>query len=112
MTPLTSPKALLGIWEMRFAGPVGGPEVQRRYEFTADGNVNVGDEVWHRKVQPDGMLSLYVPIAPVPCIPGLEEGTTSEEVMLAFKTADGRVVLSNEDTSVIELLSKAARLGT
>ena len=112
VTPLTLQKDLLGTWEMRFAGPVGGPEVQRRYEFTSDGSVNVGDEVWQWKLQPNSMLFFYVPIAPVPGIPGLEEGTTSEDVMLAFKAADGRVVLSNDDTSVIELLSKAARPGT
>jgi hypothetical protein len=107
VTPLTSPKDLLGAWEMRFAGPLGGPEVQRRYEFTSDGSANVGDEVWQWELRPDGMLSFHVPIAPVPGIPGLEEGTTSEEVRLAFKAADGRVVLSNEDTSVIQLLSRA-----
>jgi hypothetical protein len=111
VTPLTSPNDLFGTWQMRFAGPVGGPDVQRWYEFTSDGNVNVDDEHWEWKLEPSGVLSFYVPIAPVPGIPGLEEGTTSEEVMLAFKAADGRIVLSNDDTSLIELLSKAARPG-
>lgn len=111
VTPLTSPRELLGVWEMRFAGPAGGPDARRQYEFTSDGNVKVGREVWQWKIRHRAMLSFFMPISPVPGIPGLEEGTIAEEAMLAFKDADGRVVLSNDDTSVIQVLSKIARSG-
>lgn len=108
VTPVRSPDELLGAWEMRFGGPAGSDEVQWVYEFSRDGKVKVGDETWTWKLTKDGALSFIVTTPPDPAIPGLEEGASTEEMRYPFKVNDGWLVLSNEDTSVIELLSKAA----
>jgi hypothetical protein len=112
VTPVRSPDELIGAWEMRFGGPSGSHEVQWVYEFSRDGKVKVGDETWTWKLNKDGTLSFFVTTPPT-TIPGLEDGASTEEMRYPFKAKDGRLVLSNEDTSVIELLSKAAaRPGT
>ena len=108
VTPIRSPDEFIGAWEMRFGGPVGSNEVQWVYDFSRDGKVKVGDETWTWKLNQDGRLSFGVTMPPDPTSPGLEQGASSEEMRYAFKTKDGRLVLSNEDTSVIELLSKLA----
>lgn len=107
VTPIRSADDFIGAWEMRFGGPVGSDKVEWVYEFSRDGNVTVGGrETWRWKLSADGTLSFFVTIPPDPKAPGLEDGASSEEVRHPFKAADGRIVLSNEDTSVIELLSK------
>jgi hypothetical protein len=113
VTPVRSPDDFIGAWEMRFGGPVGSDQVQWVYEFSRDGKVKVGYETWTWKLNNDGTLSFFVTTPPDPTIPGLEDGGSTEEMRYPFKAKDGRLVLSNEDTSVIELLSKAAaRPGT
>ena len=107
ITPIRSADEFVGAWEMRFGGPVGSDEIQWVYKFSRDGKVKVGDETWKWKLNQDGTLSLFVTVTPDPDTPGLENGATSEELRHPFKTKDGRIVLSNEDTSIIELLSQA-----
>lgn len=112
VSPVRSAGDFLGVWEMRFGGPVGSDKVQWVYEFSRNGKVKVCDETWTWKLNKDGTLSFFVTTPPDPTIPGLEEGTSTQEMRYPFKAKDGRLVLSNEDTSVIELLSKAVRPGT
>jgi hypothetical protein len=112
VSPVRSADDFLGAWEMRFGGPAGSNKVQWVYQFSRDGKVKVGDETWTWKLNKDGTLSFFLTTPPDPKTPGLEQGASTEEVRYPFKAKDGRLVLSNEDTSVIELLSKmAARPG-
>src|SRR5277367_2616208 len=117
ITLLTSGEDLIGTWEMRFGGPVDSDKVIAVFEFKTDGTLIVGDELWrwrlnakaHGCVWDDcrlASLSFFVPIAPMPDIPGLEKGTTQEEAYHIWKSADGRVILANFDASVIQFLTK------
>jgi len=113
ITPLASSKDLIGTWEMRFEGPI---KVVRIYEFKNDGTVLVGDKTWKWRLHATGHACWWddcrfagviftVPVAPMPDIPGLENGTTQEEVYHAWKSADGRIILANFDASHIELFT-------
>jgi len=112
VTPVRSADEFIGTWQMRFGGPVAPNKVQLIYQFSRDGKVKAGDVTWRWKLNKNGTLSLFITTPPDPTIPGLEEGASTEELRYPFKTKDGRLVLSNEDTSVVELLSKAtAKVG-
>ena len=109
ISPLRSPDDLIGRWQTHNART--GELVRWEYNFLREGVVRVGDEAQRWKLNKNGTLSLFFETPPDPTIVGLEEGAVTEERYLAFKTAHGRIVLSNEDTSVVELLSKAGRPG-
>jgi hypothetical protein len=51
-------------------------------------------------------ICFYVPIAPLPQIPGLEHGTAQEETRHVWKTETAKIVLANADASVIEVLER------
>lgn len=103
LTPLRNASALVGRWEMRFGGPLGSDAVQWVYDFKRDGQLVIGDDSGGKwQLHNDGLLSLWFPYEADPAF-DLEAGLT-EESRLAFSTNDGRVVLSNDDTSVVELL--------
>ncbi len=104
LAPITSAADLLGDWEMRFGGPTGSDKVQWRYGFRADGSVAVGAEQWRWRLDDDGSLILSTPTDPAAA--GSEDD--SEEPMFPFRADDGRVILSNEDNSLIEVLTKVS----
>jgi hypothetical protein len=72
--PVTTADQLIGGWDMRFGGPVGSDKIRWSYEFKADGRVLVRTETWRWKFKGDGTLSFFVPIAPIPHIPGWRGG--------------------------------------
>lgn len=109
LQPLASPDELLGDWEMRFGGLLGSDAVQWTYRFRPDGIVQVDDQQWRWQFNSDGSLILLVSVPANPNLPGLENGATSEELRFPFRIHDGRIVLSNDDGSVIELLTRLAR---
>lgn len=106
VVPVESADEILGRWEMRFGGPIGSEAVQWVYEFGRDGTVKVNGETWTWKINKHGVLSLCVTTPPDPSTPGLEDGAVTEEVRYAFNAEDGRVVLCNEDTSFVEMLTR------
>ena len=108
LSPVGSAEELLGTWEMRLGGPMRSDKVQWVYEFARDGKVKADGETWTWRLNANGRLSLFVTMPADPTVPGPEEETASEERRYVFKAQDGRLVLCNEDASVIELLSKAA----
>jgi hypothetical protein len=108
VTPVRSPEEFVGAWEVRHGGPAGSDEVQSHYDFSPDGSVRVGGETWAWRLNGDGTLSFIVTTPPDPTAPGLEEGAVTVDRFYPFKAKDGRLVLSNEDTSVVELLSRPA----
>lgn len=112
INPITAPQTFHGVWDMRFGGPVGSDKVQWRYNFRSDGTANVNGEVWQWRLNEDGTLILVVPVKADPSTPGLEEDTAVEEVRLAFKTTDDRIIVSNDDTSVVEILTPVMNEGT
>lgn len=103
ITPVASPADLLGQWDMRFAGPTGSDRVQWSYVFEPDGSVAVANEQWRWKLNEDGTLSLIVSLPPGPATDVAED---SEELVFPFQAADGRIILANDDTSVVEVLTK------
>jgi hypothetical protein len=107
VSPVRSAGDFPGTWKMRFGGPAGSNKVRAVYRFSDDGKLMVGDECGTWKLNKNGTLSLFVATPPDPQTPGLEQGASTEEVRYAYTTDDGRLVLSNEDTSAIELLTKA-----
>jgi hypothetical protein len=87
------------------------------YDFVDLENLTVGKEMWRWKLGPacpvcpwDGCqlpsICFYVPIAPLPQIPGLEHGTAQEETRHVWKTETAKIVLANADASVIEVLER------
>lgn len=109
LSQVPSADDLLGTWEVRFTGPTGSDEVQWTYGFSPDGTVKVADETWTWKLNDDGTLIFLITTPPDPTIPGLEDGEVTEELYFPFKANDGRLVLANDDTSVVELLSPIRR---
>lgn len=77
-----------------------------RYRFATDEYVLDDAEADRWSLSEKGELSLWFTVPPDPDIPGLEDGAASEECYYAFHTDDGRVVLSNDDTSYVQLLSR------
>lgn len=110
--PITDRAVFFGSWDMRFGGPVGSEKVQWQYDFRSDGTAVVGDETWQWQLNDDATLSLVVPVNADPNIPGLEDDTASEEIRLPFLAIDGRIILSNDDTSVVEILTPVSVEGT
>jgi hypothetical protein len=112
VSPLSDSAELYGKWEMRFAGPAGSEKVLALYDFRSDGQVIVegrviaAHETWKWKLTGPGILSFRMPIAPIPHIPSLKDGTVQEEYYWAFKAADARMILTNFDASLIETLSR------
>ncbi len=98
LKPITSADELLGEWEMRFGGPGGSSKVQWHYRFQPDGSVQVSDEQWQWRFNPDGTISLA----------SQEEDDSEAEVMYPYQADDGRIVLANDDVSLIEVLTRVA----
>lgn len=98
---------LLGSWQSSVV--ILPAEIQpptSLYRFAADEYVldDAGADRW--SLSDKGELSLWFTVPPDPDIPGLENGAASEECYYAFHTDDGRVVLSNDDSSYVQLLSR------
>jgi len=96
-----------GRWEMRYSGPaalagvVSADQVQWIYEFAADGTFSIGNEKYLWKLHKEDRESFLVF---APSGPGAE---LYGERKIAFKMADGRLMLSNDDTSLVEILTKS-----
>lgn len=106
---LTSNKDVFGRWVGSFDLAPPGPVT--RYDFTEDGSgtmstSGIGSESIRWELKEGGVLSIFITIPPVPHLPSLEEGTEAEESYFAFKTEDAKLVLSNDDTSLVQILHR------
>jgi Tfp pilus tip-associated adhesin PilY1 len=98
---------LIGSWRGSFVELSGASQSPTsRYRFATDEYVLDDAEADRWSLSEKGELSLWFTVPPDPEIPGLEDGAASEECYYAFHTDDGRVVLSNDDTSYVQLLSR------
>lgn len=97
---------------MRFGGPAGSDTVHWLYDFEPEGQVRVEgkslapQEIWKWKLNAPGTLLFRKPIAPNPRFASLKHGTIEEEMYWVFTTMDARVVLTNFDSSLIQVLTR------
>ncbi|MEM7808743.1 MAG: hypothetical protein AAF561_11590 [Planctomycetota bacterium] len=105
LSTLGDPTKLRGRWQIRFGGPVGSDEVQWHYCFEPDGTLTMDDgAVGSWVLEDSGHLLIGLPYEADPTL-DLEAGV-SEEGRHAFVSTNGRIVLSNDDTSIIEILQR------
>lgn len=112
LTALTDASLLHGRWNSSTLGPLASDDVFMRYIFNPDGSMTVevpsdspgASGRW--ELRGDGSILLSFDIPADPTIPGLEEDTIEEDLRLIYRCGDDRIVLSNADTSVVELLTR------
>jgi hypothetical protein len=105
LTPIEDLKVLTGRWEMRYGGPVGNDELQYVYKFRPEGKLSIGDDdrgTW--RLIDRATLIVGFPHEADPAF-DLEAGIT-EELRYAFASGEGRALLCNEDTSLVEHLTQ------
>ncbi|MHC4214140.1 MAG: hypothetical protein ACYSWP_12275 [Planctomycetota bacterium] len=107
-------KAVLeGRWDVYFRNPISPDIVSFIYTINADGALTIThveldappeEGTW--KLNNDGTLSIFLKIPPDPTTPTLEKGTIAEECYLLFSLDKNCLILSNYDTSVVQVLRR------